>query len=100
VIGWLSAAFSGGLILGPGIGGVVAGISYKTPFWVAGALGLLSAIVLVILLPADRQIDPDREAITAATTTAHHPMTRAFWTVPIIILFTMILVIFLWLTGV
>ncbi|MBT8951587.1 MFS transporter, partial [Lactobacillus delbrueckii subsp. bulgaricus] len=31
VIGWLSAAFSGGLILGPGIGGVLAGISYKTP---------------------------------------------------------------------
>ena len=92
VIGWLSAAFSGGLILGPGIGGVLAGISYKTPFWVAGALGLLSAIVLVILLPADRQIDPDREAITATTTTTNHPMTRAFWTVPIIILFTMILV--------
>ena len=90
VIGWLSAAFSGGLILGPGIGGVLAGISYKTPFWGAGALGLLSAIVLVILLPADRQIDPDREATT--TTTGHHPMTRAFWTVPIIILFTMILV--------
>ncbi|MCG0790887.1 multidrug transport protein [Lactiplantibacillus plantarum] len=92
VIGWLSAAFSGGLILGPGIGGVLAGISYKTPFWVAGALGLLSAIVLVILLPVDRQIDPDREAITATTTTTNHPMTRAFWTVPIIILFTMILV--------
>lgn len=70
----------------------MAGISYKTPFWVAGALGLLSAIVLVILLPADRQIDPDREAITATTTTTNHPMTRAFWTVPIIILFTMILV--------
>ena len=92
VIGWLSAAFSGGLILGPGIGGVLAGISYKTPFWVAGALGLLSAIVLVIMLPADRQIDPDREAITTTTTTTNHPMTRAFWTVPIIILFTMILV--------
>ena len=90
VIGWLSAAFSGGLILGPGIGGVLAGISYKTPFWVAGALGLLSAIVLVILLPADRQIDPERETTTVPT--GHHPMTRAFWTVPIIILFTMILV--------
>jgi DHA1 family multidrug resistance protein-like MFS transporter len=29
VIGWISAAFSGGLILGPGIGGVLANISYK-----------------------------------------------------------------------
>lgn len=93
VIGWLSAAFSGGLILGPGIGGILAGISYKTPFWVAGSLGLLSAIVLVILLPADRQIDPDRESSTDAVQTPHHhPMSRAFWTLPIIILFTMILV--------
>jgi len=94
VIGWLSAAFSGGLILGPGIGGILAGISYKTPFWVAGSLGLLSAIVLVILLPADSEIDPNREEVdeSEATQPAHHPMTRAFWTLPIIILFTMILV--------
>ncbi|WP_143462525.1 MFS transporter [Levilactobacillus enshiensis] len=93
VIGWLSAAFSGGLILGPGIGGILAGISYKTPFWVAGALGLISAVVLIALLPNDAEENrivengPDEDAKPAA-----HPMTRAFWTVPIIILFTMILV--------
>ncbi|CAJ1226035.1 Tetracycline resistance protein, class C [Lactiplantibacillus xiangfangensis] len=92
VIGWLSAAFSGGLILGPGIGGILAGISYKTPFWVAGGLGLLSAVVLVVLLPADRDIDPDREDIAENAAESHHPMSRAFWTLPIIILFTMILV--------
>ncbi len=61
VIGWLSAAFSGGLILGPGIGGILAGISYKTPFWFAGALGLLSTIALLILLPKDSEIEkPDQ----------------------------------------
>lgn len=92
VIGWLSAAFSGGLILGPGIGGILAGISYKTPFWVAGSLGIISAIVLVILLPADRLIDPNREALATDRQPQHHPMSRAFWTLPIIILFTMILV--------
>jgi len=92
VIGWLSAAFSGGLILGPGIGGILAGISYKTPFWVAGGLGLLSAIVLVVMLPADRDIDPDREDSAEKAPESHHPMSRAFWTLPIIILFTMILV--------
>ncbi len=92
VIGWLSAAFSGGLILGPGIGGILAGVSYKTPFWVAGSLGLLSAVVLVILLPADKEIDPQREAVSEDRQPEHHPMSRAFWTLPIIILFTMILV--------
>lgn len=53
VIGWLSAAFSGGLILGPGLGGILANISYKFPFWVAGILGIISTIVAVILLPKD-----------------------------------------------
>ncbi|MFC6164523.1 MFS transporter [Lactiplantibacillus dongliensis] len=94
VIGWLSAAFSGGLILGPGIGGILAGISYKTPFWVAGTLGLLSAVVLITQLPNDRDIvkQSDLEPANTDRPAPNHPMTRAFWTVPIIILFTMILV--------
>ncbi|KRL94640.1 MFS transporter [Levilactobacillus hammesii] len=95
VIGWLSAAFSGGLILGPGIGGILAGISYKTPFWAAGALGLISAIVLISLLPSDAETSKIRDAEAPsemATKPTAHPMTREFWTVPIIILFTMILV--------
>lgn len=57
VIGWLSAAFSGGLILGPGIGGILAGINYKAPFWIAGALGLLSTIALLTMLPKDDDIE-------------------------------------------
>lgn len=56
VIGWLSAAFSGGLILGPGIGGVLARSSYKTPFWFAATLGLLSVICLAIMLPSDKKL--------------------------------------------
>lgn len=53
VVGWLSAAFSGGLILGPGLGGILANVSYKFPFWVAGGLGIISTIVAVSLLPKD-----------------------------------------------
>lgn len=53
VIGWLSAAFSGGLILGPGLGGILANVSYKFPFWVAGVLGLISTVVAWSLLPRD-----------------------------------------------
>ncbi|MEY8442585.1 MFS transporter [Lactobacillaceae bacterium 24-114] len=53
VIGWLSAAFSGGLILGPGIGGMLAHINYKFPFWVAGILGLISFVVAWRFLPRD-----------------------------------------------
>lgn len=53
VIGWLSAAFSGGLILGPGLGGILAHVSYKFPFWVAGVLGLISTLVAWRFLPRD-----------------------------------------------
>ncbi|MDO4903714.1 MAG: MFS transporter [Limosilactobacillus sp.] len=54
VIGWLSAAFSGGLILGPGLGGILANINYKCPFWVAGTLGIISTLVLAVWLPSDK----------------------------------------------
>lgn len=53
VIGWLSASFSGGLILGPGIGGLLANVNYKFPFWVAGFLGIISTVVALIMLPKD-----------------------------------------------
>ncbi|WP_268912383.1 MFS transporter [Lentilactobacillus sp. SPB1-3] len=56
VIGLLSAAFSGGLILGPGLGGVLAKIDYKTPFWCAAALGLLSMLSFIFMLPNDEEI--------------------------------------------
>ena len=56
VIGWLSAAFSGGLVLGPGIGGILAKFSYKTPFWVAAGLGLLSMVAMIILMPKESEL--------------------------------------------
>lgn len=56
VIGWLSAAFSGGLILGPGIGGILAKFSYKTPFWFAAGLGLLSVLSMAFLLPSEKEL--------------------------------------------
>ena len=52
-IGWLSAAFSGGLILGPGLGGLLANIDYKLPFWFAGTLGIISMIAMYFMLPTE-----------------------------------------------
>ncbi|WP_461240208.1 MFS transporter [Paucilactobacillus sp. N302-9] len=92
VIGWLSAAFSGGLILGPGIGGILAKIDYKAPFWSAGVLGILSTIALAIMLPKESELvhhdgGPIRPDIA-------EPPTKfmAILTKPVIILFLMILV--------
>ncbi|GEP24692.1 MAG: MFS transporter [Lentilactobacillus diolivorans] len=57
VIGLLSAAFSGGLILGPGIGGLLAKFDYKTPFWFAAGLGFLSMLSLQFMLPSEKEIE-------------------------------------------
>jgi len=88
VIGWLSAAFSGGLILGPGIGGLLAQISYKTPFWVAAALGLISTIFLFILLPSEQQlgVETSESGEDKQSGDWHDLLTR-----PVIILFILIL---------
>lgn len=51
VIGLLSASLSGGLILGPGVGGILASISYKTPFYLAAVLGLLAMLATFFFLP-------------------------------------------------
>ena len=63
VIGWISAAFSGGLILGPGLGGLIAQISYKAPFWAAGLLGLLSTIFTQLLLQDQAGKRPTNSAV-------------------------------------
>lgn len=86
VIGWLSAAFSGGLILGPGLGGLLAQHGYKTPFWTAAILGLIGLIATLVLLPKD---EPRQETTTNATAKGDW---RAVLTGPMLMLFVLILV--------
>lgn len=75
VIGWLSAAFSGGLILGPGLGGILAHVSYKFPFWIAGILGLVSMFVAWRFLPAD-----DDERFKSETKSPENELLAGGWT--------------------
>lgn len=86
VIGWLSAAFSGGLILGPGLGGLLAQHGYKTPFWTAAILGLIGLIATLFLLPQD---EPRQETTTIAAAKGDW---RAVLTGPMLMLFVLILV--------
>ena len=101
VIRWLSAAFSGGLMLGPGLGGLLANISYKMPFWVAGVLGIISAIVAFFALPADAQ-----EERQSHTERADEELAGSSWdavkkmmTPALVVLFVMILVSAFGLVG-
>lgn len=49
-LGYMSAAISTGFIIGPGIGGFLADFGTRFPFFFAGGLGTLAAILSIILL--------------------------------------------------
>ncbi|WP_125570620.1 MFS transporter [Lacticaseibacillus songhuajiangensis] len=88
VIGLLSASLSGGLILGPGVGGILAGISYKTPFYLAAVLGLLAMLATLFFLPHYKA--PTKQA-AAATTTSTTDWRKVLGG-PMLMLFLLILV--------
>ncbi|MEH7305194.1 multidrug efflux MFS transporter NorA [Neobacillus drentensis] len=54
-LGYMSAAISTGFIIGPGVGGFLAEIGSRLPFFFAAALGVLAAILSIILIH-----EPDR----------------------------------------
>ncbi|ARK24394.1 MFS transporter [Sporosarcina sp. P37] len=60
-LGFMSAAISTGFILGPGIGGFLAGFGTRVPFFFAGGLALFAAVFSFIVL---REPDRYQEAVT------------------------------------
>lgn len=50
-MGYLGAAMALGLILGPGLGGWLAGDSLSRPFFIAAAFSLISLLLIFLLLP-------------------------------------------------
>lgn len=49
--GLIGAAFSGGFVAGPLLGGVLGEISPRAPFWVAGAMGAVAFLYGLLILP-------------------------------------------------
>jgi DHA1 family tetracycline resistance protein-like MFS transporter len=49
--GLLGAAFGGGFVLGPAVGGLLAGLSPRAPFWAAAVLALLNFAYGLFVLP-------------------------------------------------
>lgn len=61
-LGYMSAAISTGFIIGPGIGGFLAEFGTRIPFYAAGILGFLAAILSLILLKEPTRALDDQEA--------------------------------------
>ena len=55
-IGYMSAAISTGFIIGPGIGGFLAEIGTRVPFYSAGVLGVVAAILSMVLLKEPKHV--------------------------------------------
>ncbi|MEK4698233.1 multidrug efflux MFS transporter NorA [Solibacillus sp. FSL R7-0668] len=60
-LGYMSAAISTGFIIGPGIGGFLADIGTRVPFYFAGALGTTAAILSIILLREPQRNEENTE---------------------------------------
>ncbi|MEW4368413.1 MFS transporter [Paenibacillus kandeliae] len=57
-MGYLSAAMNLGMVLGPGIGGIIAQYGIRVPYLVAAALGLVATVMTLLLketLPPERR---------------------------------------------
>ncbi|MGN7385947.1 multidrug efflux MFS transporter NorA [Sporosarcina sp. SAFN-015] len=72
-LGYMSAAISTGFIIGPGLGGFLAEIGTRVPFYSAGVLGALAAILSIILLK-----EPERVAEEAPITGQKTGLRRIF----------------------
>ncbi|MGX6445189.1 multidrug efflux MFS transporter NorA [Neobacillus sp. K501] len=60
-LGYMSAAISTGFIIGPGIGGFLAELGTRVPFFFAGGLGTLAAILSIILLTEPKRNEEHHE---------------------------------------
>jgi MFS transporter, DHA1 family, multidrug resistance protein len=60
-LGYMSAAISTGFIIGPGIGGFLAGFGIRVPFLFAGALGVTAAILSIIFLSEPKRAEEEIE---------------------------------------
>ena len=56
-MGLLGAAMSMGMVLGPGIGGLLAGSSLATPFFVAAGLSLIALFLVILVLPESLPVE-------------------------------------------
>lgn len=54
---WLGATFSTGFVVGPVVGGVLGRVDLRLPFWVAGAVTVLTAAGGLFLLPESLPAD-------------------------------------------
>ncbi|MBW0762764.1 MULTISPECIES: multidrug efflux MFS transporter NorA [Mammaliicoccus] len=54
---YMSAVINTGFIIGPGVGGFLAEISHRMPFYFAGILGIIALLFSIILLKEEKEVE-------------------------------------------
>lgn len=72
-LGYMSAAINTGFIIGPGLGGFLAEIGTRVPFYTAGVLGIVAALLSFLLLK-----EPERQMSDAEEMTGTQGLKRVF----------------------
>jgi len=97
-MGVLGAAMALGVILGPGLGGWLAGESLSTPFFIAAGLSLVALLLIVFLLPESLPAKARRQAEGKVKTVQVRELWRALFG-PIGILLALLFLVSFGLTN-
>lgn len=79
---YMSAVINTGFIVGPGVGGFLAEISHRMPFYFAGALGIIALLFSVFLLKEASEDDSNE----TARPKVKEPFPYKLFVVPVIIM--------------
>jgi DHA1 family multidrug resistance protein-like MFS transporter len=88
-MGMLGAAMASGVILGPGLGGWLAGDSLSTPFFIAAGMSLVSLLLVLTLLPESLPVEARQRAEGKVSTVQLGELWRALFS-PIGVLLFMV----------
>nr|WP_263314142.1 multidrug efflux MFS transporter NorA [Mammaliicoccus sp. Marseille-Q6498] len=80
---YMSAVINTGFIVGPGIGGFLAEISHRMPFYFAGGLGILALLFSIILLKEEKE---DHDSADGQKRKVKEPFPYKLFVVPVIIM--------------
>jgi len=76
-MGALGVAMALGVILGPGLGGWLAGDSLSTPFFIAAGMSLVSLLLILLLLPESLPAKARRQDERKIRTVSFHALWQA-----------------------
>ena len=77
---YMSAVINTGFIIGPGVGGFLAEISHRMPFYFAGVLGIIALLFSIILLKEEKEVvDVDKPKVK-------EPFPYKLFVVPVVVM--------------